>query len=97
MRVVFAPSAREEILEATTYYRDRSNAVVERFSSEIASTVDLLLQFPGVGSPTSRNARRLILRNFPYQLIYRVEGDDIRVYAVAHLKRRPRYWRERLR
>ena len=87
MRVVFAPQAREEILEATEYYRDRSSQAVEKFSGDIAGTIDLLLQFPGVGSPVSRNARRLLLKNFPYQFIYRVEGDDVRVFAVAHLKR----------
>jgi len=97
MRVLFAPQAREEILEATAYYRDRSSQAVEKFSGDIAGTIDLLLQFPGVGSPVSRNARRLLLKNFPYQFIYRVEGDDVRVFAVAHLKRKPRYWRERLR
>jgi plasmid stabilization system protein ParE len=97
MRVVFVPQAREEVLEATTYYRDRSSQAVEKFAADVAGAIDLLLQFPGIGSPTSGNTRRLILRNFPYQFIYRVEGDDIRVYAVAHLKRRPRYWRDRLR
>jgi plasmid stabilization system protein ParE len=94
MRVVFAPQAREEILEATEYYRDRSSQAAEKFGIDVAGAIDLLLQFPGAGSPISRSARRLLLRNFPYQFIYRVEGEDIRVYAVAHLKRRPRYWRE---
>jgi plasmid stabilization system protein ParE len=97
MRVVFASQAREEILEATAYYRDRSRQVAEKFGIDIAGAIDLLQQFPGAGSAISRNARRLLLRNFPYQFIYRVEREDIRVYAVAHLKRRPRYWKERLR
>ena len=97
MRVVFAPRAGEEILEATAFYRDRSSQAVEKFSSDIAGTIDLLLQLPAIGSPISRNARRLLLRNFPYHFIYRVEGDEIRVYAAAHLKRKPGYWRKRLR
>ena len=37
-----------------------------------------------------------MLRTFPYQLIDRVEGDLIRIYAVAYLKRRSGYWRKRL-
>jgi plasmid stabilization system protein ParE len=70
---------------------------LEKFNTDIADAIDLPVQFPGVGSPISRRARRLLLKNFPYQCIYRVEGDVVRVYAVAHLKRRPRYWNERLR
>ena len=40
--------------------------------------------------------RRLLVKRFPYQLIYRVEGDEIVIYAVAHQKRRPGYWRKRI-
>jgi hypothetical protein len=54
------------------------------------------LQFPRVGSPVEGEARRIILKTFPYQLVYRAEGDEIRVYAVAHLKRKPNYWTGRL-
>ena len=50
----------------------------------------------GIGSPVEGAARRIILKTFPYQLVYRVEGDEVRIYAVAHLKRRPGYWTTRL-
>jgi hypothetical protein len=39
----------------------------------------------------------VLLKIFPYQLIYRVDGDEIRVFAVAHVRRRPGHWRRRLR
>jgi plasmid stabilization system protein ParE len=97
MRVAFASEARDEILEAAAYYRARSSQALERFNADVADAIDLLVQFPGIGSPISRRARRLLLKNFPYQFVYRVEGDLVRVYAVAHLKRRPRYWKGRLR
>jgi len=41
-------------------------------------------------------ARRIILKQFPDQLVCRVEAGEMMVYAVAHLKRRPRYWRKRM-
>lgn len=96
MRVVFEPQAEDEILEAATYYRDRSADAANKFGSDVAALVELLLQFPRVGTPMKHRVRRLLLSNFPYQFIYRVEGDDIRVYAVAHLKRKPSYWTGRL-
>jgi plasmid stabilization system protein ParE len=37
--------------------------------------------------------RRFVLPRFPYSLIYRHLGaDEVRILAVAHQKRRPRYW-----
>ena len=44
----------------------------------------------------SRGARKYLLERFPYVVIYRPVGDDeVEVVAVAHHKRRPRYWTER--
>jgi hypothetical protein len=50
-----------------------------------------------MGSPVEGGVRRVLLKIFPYQLIYRVDGDEIRVFAVAHVRRRPGHWRRRLR
>jgi hypothetical protein len=41
--------------------------------------------------------QRRIVRGFPFVLAYRVLGDTIRIDAVAHMRRRPGYWRSRLR
>jgi plasmid stabilization system protein ParE len=96
MRVVFVPQAQVEILEAAAYYRERSADAASRFSSNLSALIELLQQFPRIGSPVSPQVRRVLLKKFAYQLIYRIEGDEIRVYAVAHLKRKPRYWKDRL-
>jgi mRNA-degrading endonuclease RelE of RelBE toxin-antitoxin system len=40
--------------------------------------------------------RRLSLKVFPYRIIYRIEGSEIVVYALAHVRRRPGYWRKRI-
>jgi plasmid stabilization system protein ParE len=97
MRVRFEPEAAEELAEATAYLADRSTRAAERFLADVAGAQELLLQFPHAGPPLRNNLRRILLRIFPYQLIYRVEGEEIRVYAVAHLRRKPGYWRKRIR
>ena len=96
MRLRLLPHAGEEVLQATAYYRDQSNLVAEGFLEDLAKATVLLQQFPRTGAPIEGDVRRLVLSTYPYQLVYRVEGDEIRAYAVAHLKRRPGYWRQRL-
>ena len=54
------------------------------------------LGFRAWGSLSATNLRRLLLKVFPYRIIYRVEGEEIVVYAVAHVRRRPGYWRQRV-
>ena len=97
MRVHFVSHARAEIIEATAYYQYQSSEVARRFLADLANATSPLLQFPGIGSPVRGGVRRFLLKTFPYQLIYRVDGNDIRVFAVAHVKRRSGYWRDRLR
>jgi plasmid stabilization system protein ParE len=41
------------------------------------------------------DARRMLVSGFPYQIVYRVTADEIRILAFAHLKRCPGFWRRR--
>lgn len=40
-------------------------------------------------------ARRVLLRRFPFTVIYRADADRVVVVAIAHQKRRPGYWSRR--
>jgi hypothetical protein len=35
------------------------------------------------------------MRRFPFQIIYRVPGEDVVIIAVAHTSRSPDYWPNR--
>ena len=37
-----------------------------------------------------------MIEDFPYALIYRVSGQTITIFAVAHASRKPGYWRGRV-
>lgn len=50
--------------------------------------------WPGVGEAVG--IRRFLLARFPFAVGYLVEGDEVFVLAVAHLRRRPGYWTNRL-
>lgn len=36
------------------------------------------------------------LRKFPYALVYALGMEQVHLLAVAHLRRRPGYWRNRV-
>lgn len=46
--------------------------------------------------PGSPDLRFVKLRSFPYLVLYRVGPDRVEIIAVAHAKRRPGYWEDRL-
>ena len=89
MKFRLEDEANEELIQATAYLGKKSPNLAEDFLATITAARTQLLQFPHSGQKIGRNARRLLIKRFPYQLIYRVEADTITVYAVAHLKRSP--------
>jgi hypothetical protein len=66
-----------------------------RFSSK-CFLPPTIVRFPQAWHPLGEGVRRCRLSRFQYGLIYTVENGDILVLAVAHLHRRPDYWRDRL-
>jgi hypothetical protein len=38
----------------------------------------------------------VLVKRFPYGIIYRVDGQEVFIAAVMHLKRHPDYWIDRV-
>ena len=65
------------------------------FLDDVQAALKILAQF-SEGSPLLRGRiRRKMLLRFPYTLMYSVRDGQIRILAVAHVKRRPFYWHGR--
>jgi plasmid stabilization system protein ParE len=97
MRLEFFDDAAAEIEQDRARYRERSESAEAGFLREldhaIQQVTDAAAQWPQYLAGT----RRYVFPTYPYSLAYFAEGDVIRVVAVAHDKRRPGYWRERVR
>ncbi|MBU1775437.1 MAG: type II toxin-antitoxin system RelE/ParE family toxin, partial [Gammaproteobacteria bacterium] len=48
------------------------------------------------GAPVADGFRRVIVRRFPYSVVYRAKGEHIYIIAVAHQRRHPNYWSDRV-
>jgi plasmid stabilization system protein ParE len=92
----FHPEAEQEFIEAAAYYEQNVKGLGERFGSEVRRAIERLLEYPEIGSPIDADLRRLMLTRFPYFLIYSSTSDLLKVVAVAHVHRRPGYWRSRV-
>ena len=92
----FLPEAEGEMNEAARFYEERSEGLGQDFLEEVEQTVGSILAFPKGGPVVSRNLRRRIMRRFPFGLLYAIEPEQIVIVAVAHLKRRPGYWKVRV-
>jgi len=60
-------------------------------------TIESIRRQPEIGSTAidDPQTRRLFVARFPYQVIYRLDQTGIVILAIAHLKRRPGFWKHR--
>ena len=96
MTVVYDPAAAQELQDALDYYASISHRLSGRLLDDVEAAVQRIVEMPGAWPPLRGGLRRCLLSVFPYQIIYRVEGEAIRVLAIAHHRRRPGYWRKRI-
>lgn len=93
----FDPRARRDIDEAIGYYAEAYSPACVGLLDAIEHVLHLLCHHPDAGTIVRRGARKWPLSKYPYLIVYRVQGDDLVVLAVAHMKRRSGFWLERLR
>jgi len=93
--VLLLPDAEAEIREAFLWYRDRSAIAAEAFLDELSSVIDDLQSQPDTWPEDEDGVRHCILRRFPFNVYYVVDGRSVTVLAVAHHRRMPGYWRAR--
>lgn len=90
--------AKEEFAEAALYYERRVEHLGERFVVQVEATTARVLAAPLMPRCFDGECRKVRVGGFPYAVIYRVEEEDVlQIIAVAHLKRRPGYWKRRFK
>ena len=97
MTIRFLEIAEAELDEAIRWYADQAPGLGNAFLIEVLSAADRIARYPEAWHQLTDDIRRYRLGRFPYGLIYSIDEGDILVLAIAHLHRRPEYWRDRLR
>ena len=93
--VVFHPEASAEYREAYIWYADHDSRVADRFEQEVGYAIHCIFQDPHRWPRYDETHRKLLLRRFPYLVIYREHENRIWIVAVAHGHRKPGYWEKR--
>lgn len=92
MTLVFDPLAKREYEDSFQYYEAQEEGLGEKFREAVWAAIAVLEQFPGIGEEVRPGIRKILLRRFPYKLIYSVADNGVYIIAVAHGHREPDYW-----
>jgi hypothetical protein len=95
-RARFVAAARREFFAEILYYNKEQPGLGARFAAAVEEATARALAFPLAGSAVAKGIRRVLLKDFPFAVVYRPVEDGIIVFALAHLARRPGYWESRV-
>jgi plasmid stabilization system protein ParE len=101
MSLRFLDEAAAELVAAIGYYAEDDLELAIDFDEAVDDRLEMAVKMPGAGrlerhAPERFELRWYKVRRFPYALLIGTLHDERVVVALAHERRRPGYWRERL-
>jgi hypothetical protein len=94
----FHKEAAKELRASFDFYEKQRPGLGLRFLQDAESALEKVPSHPKAwpSLPPEKGAlRRYLLRNFPFAVIYEMENQDLLIWAVMHLSRKPGYWKKR--
>jgi toxin ParE1/3/4 len=89
--------AEEELRKALEHYEERRPGLGREFLTEFEAALERVRENPYLYAAEDESGARFCpLRRFQYSLVYLDFDDHVWIVAVAHQRRRPRYWARRL-
>jgi len=95
------PEAEGEAVAAAIWYEERQPSLGDQFLWAVQCAFDAIRdgteslgQMEQYSGPL--DIRRVLLKRFPYAVIVLCRPDEPIVVAVAHTRRKPLYWLDRL-
>ncbi len=88
-KVSIEAEARQELQDAAFWYEERSNGLGNKFVDSFLDVLDYLETHPLIYATFEGEYRQVLMKIFPFVIVYKVEGNDVRIIAVFHTSRNP--------
>lgn len=95
-KVEFHEDAALEYEAAFEWYLERSILAASKFAESLNRAIDMIAEAPQRWLASSNGIRRFLLQKFPFAIVYRELPAVIQVVAIAHTRRKPGYWKQRV-
>ena len=94
-KLLIQPEAEAEISEAFRWYEDKTQGLGSEFMRALDASLSAIQRNPSAYPPVYKQMRRVLLRRFPYSVIYLLNDNRIVVLACFHASRDPKQWQDR--
>ncbi len=85
--VLLTPEAEQDIDEAILWYEKKKINLGIRFYFEALENLEKLKLHPQHYSFLQDDYRQVVLKNFPYKIVFKISSESVIVFAVFHTGR----------
>jgi len=85
----------QDLSEGFGFYESQRRGLGSYFLESLFSDIESLRLFAGVHGVHFGQYHRLLSKRFPFAVYYRLEDNEVRVYAVLDCRRDPAWVRKR--
>lgn len=94
--VRFLPAAEAELLHEVAYDASARSGTGIRFQAAVEAAVLRAARHPLGWAPSHLGTRSVLVKGFPFSVVYRAMDAELLVAAIAPHRRRPGYWLPRV-
>jgi plasmid stabilization system protein ParE len=94
--LIIRSEAEWDIQDAFEWYEAQTPGLGSEFVRAVDACLSGIGRNPFAYPIVYQQARRSLIRRFPYGILYVFEGETISVVACFHSKRNPKFWQDRL-
>lgn len=92
MTVRFLSPASDELTESIAFYEEQRLGLGFEFLAEVETAIEKIADFPNAWTRVSDRTRRILLKRFPFGLLFEVRDNELTIAAVMDLRRDPTHW-----
>lgn len=96
MKLFLHELAQKEIRDAAVYYESKSLGLGQIFIDSLEITTAQIKYNPTAWPLVGFQIRAIQIERFGYKLFYRIDENIIFILAVAHCRKKPLYWIDRI-
>jgi plasmid stabilization system protein ParE len=88
--------AHNDIQNVSEWYEEQQKGLGKRFMISVKDCINLIVKNPFAFAEFFSQIRKANTKKFPYSLYYIIEENVAIIFAVIHLSRNDKVWKERI-
>ena len=96
MKIRIHELAAKEFDDAIEWYDQQSEGLGKRFKKTVTNNIEKIKNNPEWYLKESEDLYKAYIPKFPYKVLFTAEKNEIIIWAIAHMHRKPWYWQSRI-